>query len=265
MGFAVLQVNYRGSTGFGAAFRLAGQKDIGNTPAQDVLAAIDWTINHRRIDSKRLAILGQGFGGYVALRVLQLRPESFRAAISIDGVADLNTWLKTTDEATESRVKALEAVQRAADMTQRREQQLSSKDGLQLMRDSARATRDDMFADQTIADEMEGNFNYQLRRSYFGSDLARLDSISPALHPESIKSPVFIIQNMERQSVASQSDRLRRALASHSIPRAELKVNGDFDRGSPEARAQVFTQIEEFLNVSVYDYRVKFGDLKIVR
>ena len=93
MGFVVAQVNYRGSSGFGLAHRDAIQKGIDEIPIEDIRATIEWIAAHYAINRKRVALLGRGFGGYLALRAVQQFPAEFRCAITIDAPTDLAGWL----------------------------------------------------------------------------------------------------------------------------------------------------------------------------
>ena len=93
MGFVVAQVNYRGSSGFGLSHRDALQTGIDKIPIEDIRATIEWIATHQQINRQRVALLGRGFGGYLALRAVQQFPAEFRCAITIDAPTDLASWL----------------------------------------------------------------------------------------------------------------------------------------------------------------------------
>jgi len=93
MGFVVAQVNYRGSSGFGLSHRDALQTGIDKIPIEDIRATIEWIATHQQINRQRVALLGRGFGGYLALRTVQQFPAEFRCAITIDAPTDLASWL----------------------------------------------------------------------------------------------------------------------------------------------------------------------------
>lgn len=112
LGFIVLRVNYRGSTGFGARHRNAIQEGIDRVPLEDVLAATEWLAPRHPFDRRRIVAMGEGFGGYLALRALELRPEFFRCAVGIDAPLDLDTWLRPAPEL-ESRLSLLQEAQRS--------------------------------------------------------------------------------------------------------------------------------------------------------
>jgi dipeptidyl aminopeptidase/acylaminoacyl peptidase len=93
-GYAVLQVNYRGSAGYGREFLESGFREIGGAIQRDIADAVDWAIQSGVADPDRLAILGASFGGYSALMGLVQEPDRYRAAVSIAGVTDWASVLK---------------------------------------------------------------------------------------------------------------------------------------------------------------------------
>lgn len=94
MGVMVLRVNHRGSGGQGMKHRDAISAGVDTVPIEDVLATIDWVAAHHKIDRKRVATVGQGFGGYLAVRALELKPAIFRCAVAINAPFDLEAWLR---------------------------------------------------------------------------------------------------------------------------------------------------------------------------
>jgi pimeloyl-ACP methyl ester carboxylesterase len=93
MGFAVVQVNYRGSTGFGRKHLDALRAGFDTVAAEDVVATVDWVLKTEKVDRRLVAIMGTGYGGYLALRAMQLYPTRFRCAVALDAPVDLPTWL----------------------------------------------------------------------------------------------------------------------------------------------------------------------------
>lgn len=88
-GYAVLQPNFRGSTGYGPVFRLAGKKQWGGLMQQDVTDATRWAIQQGIADPGRICIVGASYGGYAALMGTIQEPGLYRCAISVNGVTDL--------------------------------------------------------------------------------------------------------------------------------------------------------------------------------
>lgn len=88
-GYAVLQVNFRGSGGYGQAFQTAGYRQWGGLMIDDLIDATRWAVEQGHADGKRVCTLGASFGGYAALMSAAREPELFRCAISYVGVSDL--------------------------------------------------------------------------------------------------------------------------------------------------------------------------------
>jgi dipeptidyl aminopeptidase/acylaminoacyl peptidase len=99
MGFAVLQVNHRGSSGFGRAYLEALRDEPDGSALRDIIAALDWATATHAVSRKRVAILGNGYGGFLALRALQVHPERFRCAVSINAPTDLAAWMNEPEHA----------------------------------------------------------------------------------------------------------------------------------------------------------------------
>jgi dipeptidyl aminopeptidase/acylaminoacyl peptidase len=93
-GYAVLQPNYRGSSGFGTEFRTAGFDQFGRTMQHDVTDGVIALMKMGWIDSKRVCIMGQGWGGYMALMAGAITPDIYKCVISIGGITDLPDYLK---------------------------------------------------------------------------------------------------------------------------------------------------------------------------
>jgi dipeptidyl aminopeptidase/acylaminoacyl peptidase len=92
-GYAVLQMNFRGSTGYGKAFLNAGNCQWAGTMRTDLLDARDWAIAQGFADPKRFAIMGGSYGGYAVLAALAFTPDAFTCGVDIVGPSNLNTLL----------------------------------------------------------------------------------------------------------------------------------------------------------------------------
>ena len=94
-GYACLQVNYRGSSGYGKKFLNAGNKEWGGKMHDDLIDAVNWAIRQGIADPKRVAIFGASYGGYAALAGATFTPDVFACAISAVGPSNLITFIKT--------------------------------------------------------------------------------------------------------------------------------------------------------------------------
>jgi len=88
-GYAVLQVNYRGSTGYGRRHQLAAIGEFAGKMHDDLLDAVDWAVAQGVADPQRVAIMGGSYGGYATLVGLTFTPERFACGVDTVGVSDL--------------------------------------------------------------------------------------------------------------------------------------------------------------------------------
>ncbi len=88
-GYAVLQVNYRGSGGYGSAFVEAGRRAWGTTMIDDITDATRWVISQGYADPKRVCIYGGSYGAYAAVTSAEREPDLYRCVIGYAGVYDL--------------------------------------------------------------------------------------------------------------------------------------------------------------------------------
>lgn len=94
-GYAVFQVNYRGSSGYGKSFAAAGFGEWGGKIRDDISDGVKWLIGQKIANPKRIAIYGTGFGGYIALNSLYSNPGMFACGGSNSGVINLFSYLKS--------------------------------------------------------------------------------------------------------------------------------------------------------------------------
>ena len=94
-GYAVLQVNFRGSTGYGRKFYESSFKQWGRAMQDDVSDGVKWLIAQGIADSSRVAIYGGSYGGYATLAGLTFSPELYAAGVDYVGVSNLFTFMKT--------------------------------------------------------------------------------------------------------------------------------------------------------------------------
>jgi dipeptidyl aminopeptidase/acylaminoacyl peptidase len=92
-GYAVFDLNYRGSSGFGRAFSMADDQKHGKEPLYDTIDAKNYLIeNVDWVDSKKIGILGGSYGGYMTMAALAFTPEEFEVGVNIFGVTN---WVRT--------------------------------------------------------------------------------------------------------------------------------------------------------------------------
>ncbi|QYJ97343.1 S9 family peptidase [Shewanella alkalitolerans] len=96
-GAAVLQVNFRGSGGYGTAFEHAGHQKWGTEIQYDIIDATKYVIEQGFVDKERICIVGGSFGGYSALQSPILAPDLFKCAIGFAGVYDLELMFSEGD------------------------------------------------------------------------------------------------------------------------------------------------------------------------
>jgi len=92
-GYAVLSINYRGSTGFGKAFVTAADHEWGGKMHDDLIAGVDWAVTRGLADPKRVGFYGGSYGGYAALTAATKTPEVFACIVDIFGIANLLTFM----------------------------------------------------------------------------------------------------------------------------------------------------------------------------
>jgi dipeptidyl aminopeptidase/acylaminoacyl peptidase len=94
-GYAVFQMNFRGSTGYGRSFWEASFKKWGLEMQNDITDGTNWLIQQGIADPERIAIYGGSYGGYATLQGIVKEPELYAAAVDYVGVSNLFTFMKT--------------------------------------------------------------------------------------------------------------------------------------------------------------------------
>jgi dipeptidyl aminopeptidase/acylaminoacyl peptidase len=92
-GYAVLQVNYRGSTGFGKNFINASDKQWGKKMHDDLIDAVEWLYNEKVAPKGKVCIVGGSYGGYATLAGLSMTPDAFACGVDLVGPSNLKTLL----------------------------------------------------------------------------------------------------------------------------------------------------------------------------
>ncbi len=209
LGFVVLRPNHRFAKNFSAQDRAALRTGLDRISVDDAAAMVGKLAElfpNRPFDAKHIATLGRGFGGYVAVRALQLRPDVFHAGIAIDAPMDLRRWLYP-------------AV---------------------------------FFLDAPHPTDLPSGI--------FTSDSEELERISVANHAASLTRPVmFIVEPSRNATVEMGVSAVRAELKKAGHAADYLEAEPGFALGLPKACAAVYRKIEEFINLRLYDYRVKIG------
>lgn len=97
-GYATLQINYRGSTGYGKTFFEAGNKEWGAKMLDDLVDGANWAVAQGIADPDKLIIYGGSYGGYATLSALTFAPEVFQAGVNIVGPSNLFTLMESIPE-----------------------------------------------------------------------------------------------------------------------------------------------------------------------
>jgi dipeptidyl aminopeptidase/acylaminoacyl peptidase len=97
-GFALVEPNIRGSTGFGRAYEMADNREKRGDALKDVASVNAWIKAQPWADPERVVIFGGSYGGYLVLMGLTRQPSLWRAGVDLVGVANLFTFLKSTDQ-----------------------------------------------------------------------------------------------------------------------------------------------------------------------
>lgn len=96
LGYAVVEPNVRGSTGFGRAYEMADNREKRADWLRDLATVNAWVKAQPWCDGGRVAVWGESYGGYTTLMALTRQPEDWRVGVDLYGIADLETFLRTT-------------------------------------------------------------------------------------------------------------------------------------------------------------------------
>jgi dipeptidyl aminopeptidase/acylaminoacyl peptidase len=106
-GYAVFQINYRGSTGYGKDFFSAGFKEVGGKVQQDITDGVHWLVANKTANPKKIAIFGAGFGGFSALYGVSFQPQLYNCAIVQHGLINFFTYIKDAPPFYKPKVKMM--------------------------------------------------------------------------------------------------------------------------------------------------------------
>src|ERR1700742_3657960 len=115
-GWQVLQVNFRGSDGYGAKFAEAGHGQWSRMMQNDVTDAVGDLVKAGLVPPDRIVIYGASYGGYAALAGAATTPDLYRAAVSVAGVSDLSAFLRYEQYRDDGDLRAASPSQRSNDI-----------------------------------------------------------------------------------------------------------------------------------------------------
>ncbi|MEO6567371.1 MAG: prolyl oligopeptidase family serine peptidase [Opitutaceae bacterium] len=231
MGFAVVKINYRGSAGFGIAHREAIRASLDRGPLSDVLATLEWLRPRYKIDFRRVGLIGEGYGGYLALRGLQLHPETFQSAVAINGVTTpLDLWTSLEPDVVETTP--------AFDPDAPPPKAAFKAPGVRLGADPVRALV------LWLVNRQSG-----------------LGSISVTSNLKLLNKPVFLMHDPDNREAPFLSiTNLRASLRRQGHAPEYQKLTAEFARADSPERGRVYQRIGEFFNLTLYDFKVKIGE-----
>ncbi|HEY5807176.1 MAG TPA: prolyl oligopeptidase family serine peptidase, partial [Povalibacter sp.] len=233
-GYAVLQMNFRGSSGYGTAWQQAGDQNWGGLSYSDITDATRWAVSSGVADPKRVCIAGWGYGGYASLLSAVRNSDLYKCAVSIGGVSDLNLLLLTARNARGSDDIGLGGGY-GANAAQRRAEALASR--------------------------LRGGFSQRQRGAgsagtagdRVGTDVSRLRQDSPVRYAEDAKVPVLLVHGDRDLSFdIEQSRQMDSALTKARKPHRAVFIAGashELDRKSD--RVTLLMEIEKFLTENI--------------
>jgi pimeloyl-ACP methyl ester carboxylesterase len=236
LGFAVLELNYAGGAGEGQARRMALRNGYDAVPVAEAAAAVDWLATRHALARDRVAVVGEGFGSYLALRAVQLQPATFRAAVAINTVTDLADFWQTKERDRPGAV-ALPAP--------RREVQVESEPDPE----SVAAATIGAWGEEPSAAPAQGprDFDREFIRWFLkgGRPLAEV-AVTP--QADRLVRPVFLLpQEDNPRSPLASTRALRRALQRLQRPPQYLELT------ATTTRAKLIEQIAAFLASNLDD------------
>jgi dipeptidyl aminopeptidase/acylaminoacyl peptidase len=92
-GYAVLQINFRGSEGYGKNYINAGEREWGGKMNDDLIDGKNWAVKQGHADPDKVGIMGMSYGGYATLVGLAFTPDEFACGVDVVGISNLMTWL----------------------------------------------------------------------------------------------------------------------------------------------------------------------------
>lgn len=245
LGCLVLQVEYRGSGGRGVAHREAVLGSFDRIPLADILAAMEWLKPVHPYDVRRIAIGGEGFGGFLALRALALYPRTFRCAVAVNAP----TRLDQLGEQPEGERQA--EMQLFMDRNRAYMQALS-----QWQPGRGRAPK------MPIEEPPPVDFQREFGRWLYNQGAATRDASVPK-DVKLITRPVLLLHDPNSPSVGySHAESLKRLLSRQGTPCKLREISGGFAAGQLPSRGTAFDAIGEYIADQFYKFDVEVGEAR---
>ncbi|MBP7140528.1 MAG: prolyl oligopeptidase family serine peptidase [Opitutaceae bacterium] len=246
LGCMVLEVDYRGSGGRGVAHRQAIMEAFDRVPLEDILEAMEWLPSVRPFDARRVAIGGSGFGGFLALRALELHPRTFRCAVAVNAPTRLDQL------AEEPANERMEEMRRFNDQTQAYMKAMTRwKPGQGRM------------PTMPIAEPRPVNFQLEFNRWLYDHGKTRMGQMSVTGDVKLITRPVLLLHDPDSPSVSFDYVKsLKRTLSRQGVDCELKEISGGFAAGSLASRGTAFDAIGEFVADQFYKFDVEVGEAK---
>lgn len=249
-GFAVLQVNVRGSTGRGEAFQRAGDGEWGGAVQDDYADAVRWAVQAGVAAEGKVCFYGTGFGAYSAMMTAARAPDLIQCVVGVAGVYDLPRLLETGGRQQMRKLDVLLPVSKDSmcfDM-----QTQIAKDIARLRGSSRTQVRNALAAINDRGGDSTG-IPSELARA-FGTDQAQIEARSPVAHASRIKAKVLLVgQYLDKHVPQDQLTAMRNALRSARNP-PQTEVIGDERNGrnagylTAQDRTAAYRTVLEFLD-----------------
>lgn len=246
LGCVVLEVDYRGSGGRGVAHREAIMEAFDRVPLEDILAAMEWLPSVRPYDARRVAIAGSGFGGFLALRALELHPKTFRCAVAVNAP----TRLDQLAEAPAS--ERMEDMRRFNDQTQSYMKAMSRWQPGQ-----------GRMPTMPISKPRPVDFQLEFNRWLYDHGKTRLGQMSVIGDTKLITRPVLLLHDPDSPTVSFDYVKsLKKTLGRQGVDCELKEISGGFAAGSLASRGSAFDAIGEFVADQFYKFDVEVGEAK---
>ncbi|MBI5380413.1 MAG: alpha/beta fold hydrolase [Opitutae bacterium] len=242
-GFLVVQLEYRGSRGHGLRHLNAIRRGFDRVPLEDVRAALAWLATQQRYDTRRVAVLGHGFGGNLALRAVQLYPEEFCCAIAIN--APLNLDRDSENPSAKGYNAIVQSMQQSTSI---------SESPIMTMPKGDDETYKSFLSLPSLPMSVGTyDFSASVRREFYGEPAA-LRISSPMTYADKQTRPALLIYDMSAKAAdIAQAKVLCDSLKRNQRAVELAEIKGRMKLGQTMLFAQAYAHIGEFLSRHIFD------------